>query len=51
MPLAALDEVWTCYLEAEDISAPNDEAAQYVAARRLYERTGFRLRGRYQLMT
>lgn len=36
-PLAALDEVWTCYLDAEDVLAPDDEAAQYVAARSLYD--------------
>lgn len=36
-PLARLDEVFTCYLEAEDVSAPDDEAKQYAAARLLYD--------------
>jgi len=36
-PLARLDEVFTVYLEAEDVSAPEDEAKQYEAARQLYD--------------
>lgn len=36
-PLARVDEVWTCYIEAEDVSAPDDELAQYMAARTLYD--------------
>jgi hypothetical protein len=36
-PLARLDEVFTAYLEAEDVSAPDDELAQYTAARALYD--------------
>lgn len=35
-PLAALDEQWTCYLEAEDLS-DESEVAQYTAARMLYD--------------
>ncbi|MBN8609651.1 MAG: hypothetical protein J0L92_03655 [Deltaproteobacteria bacterium] len=36
-PLASLDEVFTAYIEAEDTSAPDNEEAQYVAARALYD--------------
>lgn len=36
-PIARLDEVFTCYIEAEDVSAPEDERKQYEAARILYD--------------
>lgn len=36
-PLAQLDEVFTAYVEAEDVTAPADEENQYLAARQLYD--------------
>lgn len=36
-PLATLDEIFTVYLDAFDIAAPNDERAQYEAARQLFD--------------
>lgn len=35
--LGTLNELVTVYLEANDLSAPEDERAQYVAARELYD--------------
>lgn len=36
-PLATLVEVFTVYIEAFDIAAPNDEQAQYQATRELFD--------------
>lgn len=36
-PLAKLEEIFTAYIEAEDVTAPDDELAQYTAARVLYD--------------
>lgn len=36
-PLATLNELFTVYLEAVDLDAPENERAQYIAARELYD--------------
>lgn len=36
-PLAALDEIFTAYVEAEAASEPENEEKQYIAARELYD--------------
>ncbi|MBN8609144.1 MAG: hypothetical protein J0L92_01065 [Deltaproteobacteria bacterium] len=36
-PLASLDEIFTAYIEAEDVTAPDNEEAQYAACRALYD--------------